>query len=412
MKPLTPRQILAYSTANLGANSVYALANLGFPLLLGAYPGVPNWLVGLLAQERSLVGGFVQPAVGWLSDRLPENRLGLRRPFFLVGVPLTALGLVLLAPHPPLPIVVGLLTIFSFFLSVAYDPYLALLADIAPSEQRGRIGGFMAVANMLGQVLVIGMSFLLWEQHEPWVFLAVALLLVVTFGVTFVGVREPGRAERGIEPEPSAPTVFGREAVQWGPLVLYLVATFAFWFGNGGIVPFVTRFGVDVLGVEENQSFLLMLPAIAGAVVFAVPSGLLAERFGKRPVLVVGQLLFGGAALAGAFLVQNVPQAIVLMSLVGIANAVTTSLTFPLLTDLIPASRAATFTGIGQAVWSLAQPLGAVLAGLMADQSGTLRGAFAAGGAAIVLAGLLVVMVPTNRASRTEDCGRVPRLTA
>ncbi len=398
MRRLSPREILTYSTANLGANSVYALANLGFPLLLGGYAGVPHWLVGLLAQERSFVGGFVQPAVGWLSDRLPDNRLGRRRPFFLVGVPLTALGLVLLASHPPLPVVIGLLTVFSFFLAVVYDPYLALLADIAPSEQRGRIGGFMAVANMLGQVLVIGLSFLLWQQHEAWVFVGVALLLVATFGVTFLGVREPRRPERG---EESGRWVFGREAVRWGPLGLYLGATFAFWLGNGGIVPFVTRFGVDVLGVEENVSFLLMLPAIAGAVIFAVPSGLLAERFGKRPVLVAGQLVFGGAALAGAFLVQDVPQALLVMSLVGIANAVTTSLTFPLLTDLIPASRAATFTGIGQAVWSLAQPVGAVVAGLMADQTGTLRGAFAAGGAAMAVAGALVMFV------RTTDDGRL-----
>ena len=391
MRPLSTLWMLVYSMGSLGANAVYGLANLAFPLLLGSYAGVPNWVVGLLAQERSFVGGFVQPAVGWLSDHLPDSRLGRRRPFFLVGVPLTAAGLALLASHPPLPVVIGLLTVFSFFLAVAYDPYLALLADIVPSEERGRVGGVMAATGMIGTVIVIALSFLLWEQHEPWVFIGVALLLVVTFGITFAGIREPSRAERVVDQPVDVPN--SPEPVAWGPLGIYLLATFSFWLGNGGIVPFITRFGVDVLHVAENQSFLLILPAIVGAVIFAIPSGLLAERFSKKRVLVAGQLLFGLAGLAGAFLVQDVLGAVIVMSLVGVANAATTALTFPLLTDLIPRSRAATFTGIGQMVWSLAQPIGAVTAGIMADQTGTLRGAFAAGGTAMLLAGLIVVLV-------------------
>ena len=88
-----------YSVANLGASVFYGLFNFGMPLYLDSY-GLHPSLVGLLANERSLVGAFAQPVVGFISDRI-QTPLGKRRPFFLIGIPLVCLGLLLLAYHPP-----------------------------------------------------------------------------------------------------------------------------------------------------------------------------------------------------------------------------------------------------------------------------------------------------------------------
>lgn len=384
---------MLYSVANMGANLVYAFANFAFPLFLSAYQ-LPNVAVGFLAQERSFVGGFVQPIVGVISDRMPPNRLGRRRPFFLVGVPLTAISLAFLSTYPSLGAVVAVMTLFSFFLAVAYDPYMALLPDIAPPEQRGRVGGVMALFAMLGGITVIVLSFLLWESHQPLVFWLVALGLVATFAVTFFGIEEPPITPgAGGRPRRWSARKYLEDVLARREVVKYLAATFFFWLGNGGVTPFVTRFGVDVLGVEENVSFLLVLPAILGAALFAVPAGLLTECFGKKAVLGVGLFLFGSVATVGGQLVQTLPQALLLMSIIGVANAITTTVTFPLLADLIPRMRAGEFTGIGSLVWSLAQPIGAVAAGSIADATGTIRGAFAAGGLAMLIAFFLLLRV-------------------
>ncbi len=392
MKPLSTAKMLIYSTGNAGANLVYAFANFGLPLFLSAYP-VNNVVVGLLAQERSLVGGFVQPLVGVLSDRLPPNRLGRRRPFFLVGVPLTALSLLVLSAYPPLWAVLAVMTVLSFFLAVAYDPYMALMPDITPPEQRGRVGGVMAVFNMLGTLLLIGVAFALWQQHQQLVFWLVAGGLVASFGVTFFGITEPRLSEvRRPEPRPSA-AVYLRDVLSRREMMKYLACTFFFWLGNGGVTPFVTRFGVEVMGLPENVSFLMVLPAILGTAAFAVPAGLLTERYGKKPVLTVGFFLFGAAALVGAQLVHGIPDGIVLMSIVGVANAITTALIFPLFADMIPPTRIGEFTGISSFVASIAQPLGAVAAGAMVDTTGSMRGAFSAGGVAMLIAFALLLTV-------------------
>jgi MFS-type transporter involved in bile tolerance (Atg22 family) len=327
------------------------------------------------------------------------NPLGRRRPFFLIGVPLTAAALVFLSTYPPLWAVIALMTVFSFFLAVAYDPYLALLPDLTTEEERGRVGGVMAAFNMLGQISVILMAFLLWETNERLVFWLVAAGLVGTFAVTFVAVREPPApaeappALRGYDP-----VGYLRDVLRYRELAKYVAATGFFWLGTGGVVPFLTRVGVEALGVAEHVAFMLVLPAVLGTAIFAIPAGLLAERVGKKRVLAAGLILYSAAACCGALLVQGVPDALVVMSIVGVANAVATALMFPLLADLMPRARAGEFTGLGSLVWSLTQPVGAVAAGAMADLTGTLRGAFAAGGLCIAVAFVVLLTVRPERA--------------
>src|SRR5438128_1151 len=53
---------LNYSVANLGASLFYGLFNFGMPLYLNTYH-LPAILIGLLANERSFVGAFIQPMV-------------------------------------------------------------------------------------------------------------------------------------------------------------------------------------------------------------------------------------------------------------------------------------------------------------------------------------------------------------
>ncbi len=401
-------EIGTFSAASFGASAVAAFGNAALPLYLAGY-GLPNALIGLLAQERSLVGGLAQPVVGAISDRT-RTRLGSRRPFFLIGVPLVALTLATLAGHPPLAIVVVLLTLQALFLAVAYDPYLALLADVVPSEQRGRVGGGMAVANMLGQMAILAAASLLWDSHEVLVFALVAAAVVVGFGATFLGVREPVPGGAAVD-SPGAPRGSWRSRSVFDPrgavayvrgilarrdLSLYVAVVTLFWLGTGGVVPFLTRFGIDELGLDTGTAFLLLLVAALSTALFALPAGALGDRLGKRPVLIAGLLGFGACCLVGAA-VQTGAQAFVVLALIGAANAVCTVLLFPLLADLLPPERAGELTGLGSGVWSIAQPLGAVAAGLMADATGTLRGALVLAGLLTLASGLLLTRVAGGR---------------
>lgn len=395
--PLSVWQSFGYGFGNLGAQSVYAFLNQAVGLYLNRYPEVPTWAVGVLAQERSLAGAVVQPVVGAMSDRT-RTRIGRRRPYFIAGAGLTAAALLYLGSFPPLVPMLLVLSVNAFFLNVAVDPYTALMADIVPPGQRGRIGTVLAIFNMVGQIAVTLFGIFLWDRSPELVFALVATVLVVGFGITAVAVREPEQPPRTAR-QPLRLDVGGYigDLLEHRELVKYVVAALFFWLGTGGVLPYLTRFGVQVLGTSEGDAFQLFLPAMAGTIVGAIPAGFAADRLGKRPVLTAGVLAFGLVALI-ASQVQNVHQALAAMAIVGLANGVWTALNVPLLMDLVPADRAGEVSGLASAVWSFAQPIGALVAGLLIDVTGTYRSSFI-GAALLVLVSfaLLLLVRPVPR---------------
>ena len=401
LRPLTLRESVVFSSGAFGSNVVYAFLNLAAGLYLLRYPEVPTWAVGLLSQERSLAGAVVQPIVGAWSDRT-RTRIGRRKPFFIGGVALTAASLLFLAGYPPIVPMLIVLSINAFFLNVAVDPYTALMADLVPLEQRARVGAIQAILNMLGQVVATLAMLFFWDREPALVFVIVAVVLVLSFAVTTVfvqGAAAPATCpRRGRSP-------FGSTSASWlcaassaqRELVKYVLAAALFWLGTGGVLPYLTRFGINVLGLSEGESSQLFLPALGGTIVGAIPAGYLASRRGKKPVIAAGVLVFGLIALVGSQ-VETTTQALIVMFFVGIANGFWTTLAIPLLIDLVPPERAAEMTGLGSAVWSLAQPIGAVVAGLLIEGFGTYRVSFIGAAVFVLLSFVLLLTVHPERA--------------
>jgi MFS family permease len=333
-----------------------------------------------------------------MSDRT-RTRLGRRRPYFILGVALTAASLLYLSGFPPVVPMLLVLSINAFFLNVAVDPYMALLADLVPVDQRGRVGAVLAIFNMFGQIAATLAGLFLWDRSPELVFAIVATALVISFGITTAFIREPEAPPRPADPMGIDVGGYVRDLLRRRDLLLYIFAAALYRLGTGGVLPYLTRFGVSVLGMSEGDSFQLLLPALVGTIVGAVPAGYLADRRGKKPVLAVGLFAYSIIALI-ASQVATVPQALLAMGVVGLANGVWTTLAVPLLVDLVPPERAAEMTGLGSAVWSFAQPVGAVIAGLLIASADSYRISFVGAAVFIFLsfALLLLVRPPTQPA--------------
>jgi MFS family permease len=393
-----------YSVANLGASVVYSLFNFAMPLYLDTYKLNPA-LIGLLANERSFVGAFVQPLVGRMSDRT-HTSLGRRRPYFLAGIPLMCAALLILALHPPFWIMLGIMTVAAFFLSVAWDPYIALMADLFPAEQRGRVGGLIGLGSGLGTVILILVAQSLWEKQEFWVFAFTVGFLLITWAYTFLTVREPavpaedGQAAVSKMPNPVA---YIKSVLPYPQAARYTLAITFFWLGTGGALPFITLFGKHALHASDSEA--LMLPLIATVVnaLMAVPAGLLADRFSKKLVMTVSLIVFGVFGFVGSQS-QTLWQAMIALGFIGLANAGMAQVN-PMLSDLVPRKRTAEFIGLGSAVFSFAQPLGSVVVGgivslatIMVGDSDAYRWAFISAGAFVLIACALLQTVHPERA--------------
>src|SRR5690348_12052931 len=91
--------------------------------------------IPILWVAAPLTGLIVQPIVGHLSDHT-WNRLGRRRPYFLVGAMLTTLALLWMPNAPSLWIAAGLLWIMDASINISMEPFRAFVGDQLPPRQR------------------------------------------------------------------------------------------------------------------------------------------------------------------------------------------------------------------------------------------------------------------------------------
>jgi maltose/moltooligosaccharide transporter len=159
-KPLlTTRQIFNMSVGFLGIQFGFALQNGNASRILQTF-GADVEHLSLFWLAAPVTGMIVQPIIGHYSDRT-WNRLGRRRPYFLVGAILTALALVLMPNSsvlatfmPAIFVGAGLLMIMDASINVAMEPFRALVADNLPDSQRSV--GFSIQTFLIGIGAIVG----------------------------------------------------------------------------------------------------------------------------------------------------------------------------------------------------------------------------------------------------------------
>lgn len=389
--------------AGIGVHDIFFNAVAGF--YLASY-GMSNAAIGFLSNERSFVGGPLLPIVGGVSDRI-RTPLGRRKPFMLL-VALVVLGFLALMARPDTWMVVAIFVAGPAVFGLAVTIYEVLLPDSVVPEQRGTANGvnrMLGFASGMGLLLV---AFQLWETHPAIVFLAVAASLSVGFAVTLLTVREPEAPVRAAPPINLDPVGYVRGLLRHREATKYVACYLCFWFGIGGITPFITRFGHQELDIPERETFLLLLAVMVTTLLFAAPAGWLGDHVGKKVVTSWGIAAFALFIFMGSLL-QTKEQAIIVLGLAGLAQAVPTVLAYPLFTELVPGARMGELTGMSTMVWSLAQPLGATVLGAVADQTGTLRSVMVGGAISLMIAwAILQTVHPSVGSGSAAPAGAAP----
>src|SRR3954453_6270148 len=125
-----------------------------------------NSLVGLDAAPNRLalvagVGGllslFAEPFFGRMSDRT-SPRLGMRRPWMVIGLAGGSLGILVVALAPTIPVVLVGWGLAQLFFNALLAVQAAVLPDQVPASQRGLVSGVLGVclpiASVTGTFLV------------------------------------------------------------------------------------------------------------------------------------------------------------------------------------------------------------------------------------------------------------------
>lgn len=144
-------QIWNMSFGFLGIQFGFALQNANVSRIFETL-GAKIETIPLLWIAAPVTGLIVQPIVGHLSDKT-WNRLGRRRPYFLVGAVLASLSLFIMPNSPALWIAAGMLWIMDASINISMEPFRAFVGDMLPSEQRTL--GFSMQSFFIGTGAVI-----------------------------------------------------------------------------------------------------------------------------------------------------------------------------------------------------------------------------------------------------------------
>ncbi|MBV9172481.1 MAG: MFS transporter [Chloroflexi bacterium] len=389
---------LMYAAGSIGTGAFYAFNNFVLPPVLKAF-GAPDLLIGLLSSTRSIEGALIQPTVGALSDRI-WTPLGRRRPFVLVGVPLSAMFFVAAAFVPDLGSLAVMIFLFSIFFNVAVDPYTALLADITPLHQRGWLSGLSAGVQLVSSVLFLLLVVFATSGGSGvpvWLYVVVAVVMVASFGVTAAGIREPRAVDHGQRLHFRA---YMNGLLEQRQAMRYLGTLFVYQFGLNAILPYLVLFVVDDIGATEQVAFELSAALLVVTALAAAGFGKLGDRMGTRRILALGWLLLAVSAVAGVF-VATLQQTAAVVLVAGVGNGAATAVSWPLLTALIPHGKTGVFAGLKAAAESIAIPLSVVVAAEVFLPWLGYRGIFAMLAVAIVLA--LVLLLCFVRVPRSVE---------
>jgi MFS transporter, DHA1 family, multidrug resistance protein len=285
--------------------------------------------------------------------------------------------------------------LFSIFFNVAVDPYTALLADITPLEHRGWLSGLATGVQLVSSVAFLVVIFFATSNGASvplWTYFLVAAVLMVSFGVTVIGIKEPREQleESSAEPKRLPLRVYVNAISEQRQAVRYLGTLFVYQFGLNAILPYLVLFIVEDIHQPDQVAFALSALLLVVTALGAIGFGRLADRIGTRRVLAIGWGLLAASAVAGV-LITTLPQTVVVVLLAGVGNGAATAVSWPLLTALIPPEKTGVFAGLKAAAESVAIPLSVLVAAEVFLPRFGYRGIFTMLALTITLALLLLV---------------------
>jgi maltose/moltooligosaccharide transporter len=152
-------QIWNMSFGFLGIQFGFALQNANVSRIFESL-GAEIASIPILWIAAPVTGLIVQPIIGYMSDNT-WNRLGRRRPYFLIGAIFASLALIIMPNSPYLWVAAGMLWILDASINVSMEPFRAFVGDMLPPEQRTRGFAMQSFFIGIGAVVASGLPYVM-----------------------------------------------------------------------------------------------------------------------------------------------------------------------------------------------------------------------------------------------------------
>src|SRR5712692_5397462 len=312
------------------------------PLKINALVGIkqaPNSLA-LVAGIGALVAMFGNPFFGRMSDRT-SSRLGMRRPWMVIGLVGGTVGILIVALAPNIPFVLVGWCLAQLFFNALLAALIAVLPDQVPRAQRGVVSGVLGVCL---PIAAVSGTFLvkLFTGHPLAAFLvpcATGGFFILLFAVALKD-RRLAKADRPtwslrefastfyVKPRTSPDFAWAFASRFMFVLAYALLTTYEAYFLLGKI-------GTAVADVPQ-QIFLGTLAQSVVIVAASLIAGKLSDRTGRRKIFVFTASIVYGLAMFAVAVASNFNGFLVGLAISGLGFGMYAAVDLALVADVLP----------------------------------------------------------------------------
>ena len=407
-KPLlSTASIWNMSVGFLGIQAGFALQNANASRILQNL-GADTHQLGWFWLVAPITGMIVQPLIGHYSDRTWTS-LGRRKPYFLTGAIMAAIGLILMpnaalftAFLPALWVGAGMLMIMDASFNVAMEPFRALVADKLGTDQRtagfaiqtGLIGIGAVIGSWLPTILTdwFGVSGTAVDGGVPsnviWSFFigAIILLGAILWTIFTTSEYSPQELLKFEENEETKSTPLNQNVISSivtdfmnmpKTMIQLSIVQFCSWFALFGMWVYSTpAIAEHVYGLAANDTksplfqqagdkvgFIFgIYNLVATGFAFALP--FIAKKIGRKYTHALS-LVAGGIGLISIWYISDPNMLIFPMIGVGIAWASILAMPYAMLAGSIPAHKMGIYMGIFNFFITIPQLVNGLVSGPM-----------------------------------------------
>ena len=354
------------------------------PVFMATTLGVSMTAIGIIEGIAEASAAITKVFSGTISDYLGKRKL-----LAVIGYGLGAIT----KPVFPLAATIGWVFGARFVDRIGKGirgaPRDALVADIAPGDQRGAAYGLRQTLDSIGAFLgpLCAVALMAWFANNIRAVLWVAAIpAFLAVGLLVFGVREPDKARVGAGPRNPVSLNIARNL----PLRYWLIVLLGAVFTLARFSEAFLVLRAQSVGLALGYVPLMMVVMNVVYAASAYPAGIVADRMNSRPLLILGLavLVVADVVLAAAAspLVTFIGAA-----LWGLHMGLTQGLFAKLVADTAPAALRGTAFGIFNLVTGIALLMASVIAGVLWSAWGA-SATFIAGAAFAALALLGVAL--------------------
>ena len=366
-----------------GVSVIWGVYNAFVPIFLAdKFHLAPAW-IGFFMTLDNIAALFIQPPVGAWSDKL-RYPIGRSMPFILIGSPIVSMVFGIIPLAAVLPLFVACTS--TLLLSMAFwrTPVVALMPDITPSQNRSQANGIINFMGGLGAIISFIGGGALYKMNPAFPFWLGSALVILAAGLVLIFIREP-KEYGASEKQPNMLESLMEVLRDKEKSAIRLFLAIFFWFlGYTAIEAFFTLYGKYHLGLNEADGSRLLGHLSLFFVLFALVSGVIGARIGRRVTIMIGIFLLGGLIAAMYFLspatltivltklpvLGTIPVISLFLMAAGIAWSLININSLPMVVDMTTTARLGTYTGLYYLFSTLSAIVGPNVNGWMIQLTG------------------------------------------